>query len=332
MHHYPLQARGPIYELAVESPLSLLTFFAAVAKKVSAAPHRATLIDHRDHKERPTPKEHNQNPPRPQENANTAQNKTKKLTERYTPHQPANATPLIIEAPSLNKNKIAAATSTDSANRRKGIAVNAGSRLTGSLHASTAIGVNVTVGLTLFTRIPNGPNSIRKAHASQHPSPPWKPNNSNDHRARQAQPDSKHSRYCPRVWLRSSRVRHVSQPAPHRAYSPPSRDRNSQPVVSTARSSNAMPAQFTRPSNASSEPNASSIAASSLTSSTSGSQPVSSARRASSFTLRAAATTFAPAAHNASTVARPIPLDAPVTRIERPEKSKVAFMMIATDA
>ena len=35
---------GDTYRLAVASPLSLLTFFAA-AKKVSAAPHRAKLID-----------------------------------------------------------------------------------------------------------------------------------------------------------------------------------------------------------------------------------------------------------------------------------------------
>lgn len=75
-------------------------------------------------------------------------------------------TPLIIEAASLNKNIIGAATSADSANRPKGIAFKAGSRFTGSLHACTAIGVNVTVGLTLFTRIPEGPNSIHKARVT----------------------------------------------------------------------------------------------------------------------------------------------------------------------
>lgn len=75
-------------------------------------------------------------------------------------------TPLTIEAASLNKNMIGAATSTGSANRRNGIACNAGSRFTGSLHAITAIGVNVTVGLTLFTRTPNGPNSTHNARVT----------------------------------------------------------------------------------------------------------------------------------------------------------------------
>lgn len=101
-------------------------------------------------------------------------------------------------------------------------------------------------------------------------------------------------------------------------------------VVSIALSSTVMPAQFTRPSNASSSASASSMAAGSPTSSISGSQPVSSARRASSFALRAAATTLAWLAHNSSTLARPIPLEAPVTRIERSEKSKVVFMSVAS--
>jgi hypothetical protein len=75
-------------------------------------------------------------------------------------------TPLIMDAASLSKNMIGAATSADSAKRRNGIAFNAGSRLAGSLHACTAIGVNVTVGFTLFTRIPNGPNSMHSARVT----------------------------------------------------------------------------------------------------------------------------------------------------------------------
>ncbi|CAB3783980.1 hypothetical protein LMG28614_01823 [Paraburkholderia ultramafica] len=74
--------------------------------------------------------------------------------------------PLIIEAASLNKNMIGAATSADSAKRRNGMAFKAGSRFTGSLHACTAIGVNVTVGFTLFTRIPKGPNSMHSARVT----------------------------------------------------------------------------------------------------------------------------------------------------------------------
>src|SRR5690606_20726520 len=68
-------------------------------------------------------------------------------------------TPLIIEAALLSRNRIGAATSAVSAKRPKGMAASAGSRLLGSPQAICAMGVSVTVGFTLLTRIPCRPHS-----------------------------------------------------------------------------------------------------------------------------------------------------------------------------
>ncbi|EDK60648.1 hypothetical protein BMAJHU_C0771, partial [Burkholderia mallei JHU] len=52
----------------------------------------------------------------------------------------------------------------------------------------------------------------------------------------------------------------------------------------------------------------------------------------SSRALRAAATTRAPPPRSATAAARPMPLDAPVTRNDRPWKSKATLMMSAIRA
>ena len=68
-------------------------------------------------------------------------------------------TPLIMAAASLSRNRMGLATSCGVAKRRSGIAASIGPLLAGSLQARSAIGVRVTVGLTLLTRMPLGPSS-----------------------------------------------------------------------------------------------------------------------------------------------------------------------------
>src|SRR6266702_7679270 len=158
----PCEAQDPLGALRQEQGLAVLAaffclLFFAAAKKSRCRPAQGRRLNgkHRS----ADASENTSNPP-------SVANKTKPPNPKnylaVYPPSIGKVTPVIIEAASLSKNKIGSATSRGSANRLSGIACNAGSRFEGSLHAFTAIGVKVTVGLMLFTRIPYAPSSTHK--------------------------------------------------------------------------------------------------------------------------------------------------------------------------